>query len=149
MKPPGYFCLLLVCLTGGPAQADEVYKWVDESGRTHYGDAPADDSALPVKVQTRLPPTDPTLKEHRHTRNKLLEQFADERRSKAEENARLAAEKAERDRRCEHSRNLLWKYEHSAYLYETNESGERRILTDEQRAAEENGLRRFIKANCH
>lgn len=148
MKYYCFYFLLLTSLVTGIARADEVYKWVDEEGRIHYGDAPADDSALPVEVETRTPVEDPGLRERRRTRDRLLEQFADERRIETEEAARLAAEKAEQERVCERNRQLLWQYEHSAYLYDENEAGERRILNDAERAAEENKVRRFLKANC-
>lgn len=141
---------ITLLLTAAPVsvQAAEVYKWVDEQGRTHYGDKPADDSALSVDVESENPEVDPVLEERRRKRDKLLEQFADERRKAAEEAEKLAAEKAERERKCEQTRNRLWQYEHSPYLYETTENGERRILNDAERAAEENRLREFLEKNC-
>lgn len=130
------------------AQTAEIYKWTDEQGRIHYGDRPVDDTALPVEIDKRPPNPDPELGERRQRRDRLLEQFADERRAEAEEAARLAAEKAERERRCERSRKRLWQYEHSVYLYEKTESGERRILNEDERAAEESSLRQFIDRHC-
>ena len=35
----------LIVLVGGNAQADGLYRWVDKSGKVHYGDAPAADAA--------------------------------------------------------------------------------------------------------
>jgi len=139
---------LLLISTSISIQAADVYKWVDEQGRIHYGDKPADDSALSVEVEPETPTVDPEEEKRRRKRDKLLEQFADERREQAEEAQRLAAEKAERQRECERTRKQLWQYEHSPYLYDTNADGERRILDDAERAAEEDKLRRFLKKNC-
>ena len=141
-----HLVLLLAALT--PAQAADVYKWVDEQGRTHYGDRPADESALSVDVESENPDADPVLQERRSKRDKLLEQFADERRQEAEKAEKLAAEKAERERKCASARDKLWQYEHSPYLYELDNEGERRILNDAERAAEENKVRRFLEKNC-
>jgi glutaredoxin len=37
--------LLLGCLAWMPAQAGELYRWVDERGKVHYGDTPPADAA--------------------------------------------------------------------------------------------------------
>jgi len=154
---PGWFhgdgmrtSILAVALlaASAPALATDVYKWVDEDGRIHYGDRPAGESAEAVEIEPRQPGTDPELEQRRDKRDKLLEQFADERRREAEEAERLAAEKAQRKRECTRARDQLWQYEHAPYLYDTNDDGERRILSDAERAAEENKLRRFLENKC-
>ena len=38
--------LLLVLMFLSPVTQGELYKWVDESGRTHYGDSPPDKAKL-------------------------------------------------------------------------------------------------------
>lgn len=37
--------LLLGCLTWMPAQAADLYRWVDERGKVHYGDMPPPDAS--------------------------------------------------------------------------------------------------------
>lgn len=37
--------LLLVCLAWMPAQAGELYRWVDKAGKVHYGDVPPAETA--------------------------------------------------------------------------------------------------------
>ncbi len=47
-------CFVLCALLSGPLAA-EVYKWVDENGRTHYGEhPPANASAIYVDVRPNL-----------------------------------------------------------------------------------------------
>lgn len=38
--------LLLLLLTGNPAAAETIHKWIDRSGKTHYGDLPAHERPL-------------------------------------------------------------------------------------------------------
>ena len=38
--------LCLVCLFTSGACVAEIYKWVDENGRVHFGDAPAEDQKV-------------------------------------------------------------------------------------------------------
>ena len=45
---------MLVC---GSAQADGLYRWVDKSGKVHYGDAPAADAAKVEQKKFGAAPT--------------------------------------------------------------------------------------------
>lgn len=47
----------LVALACGCAQADGLYRWVDKSGKVHYGDAPAADAAKVEKKKFGAAPT--------------------------------------------------------------------------------------------
>lgn len=47
----------LIALACGSAQADELYRWVDKSGKVHYGDAPAADAAAVEKRKFGAAPT--------------------------------------------------------------------------------------------
>ncbi|MCS3903022.1 hypothetical protein J2T55_001039 [Methylohalomonas lacus] len=145
MQRATLFTLLLLLPIGAGA---EVYKWVDEQGQVHYGDKPATGSAQSLDIDRTPAAPDPEREQRREKRDRLLQQFADERttaRRKAEEQAR---QKKERERRCEQARQQLWRYEHSQYLYEDTASGERRILDDDERARQEQQLRDYLDAEC-
>ncbi len=148
MNCPLHHILWPLIVVTSTVQAGDVYKWVDDNGRTHYGDTPPDETASAVEIETGKPSVSPHLQERRKKRGKLLQQFAEERRQEAEAAEKLAAEKAERERQCKRTRNQLRQYEHSPYLYETNEDGERRILNDAERAAEQERLRQFLQEHC-
>ena len=47
----------LIALACSSAQADELYRWVDKSGKVHYGDAPAADAAVVEKRKFGAAPT--------------------------------------------------------------------------------------------
>lgn len=47
----------LIALVCGSAQADGLYRWVDKSGKVHYGDVPAADAADVEKKKFGAAPT--------------------------------------------------------------------------------------------
>ncbi len=47
----------LITLACGSAQADGLYRWVDKSGKVHYGDAPAADAAKVEQKKFGAAPT--------------------------------------------------------------------------------------------
>ncbi|MFZ1546283.1 MAG: glutaredoxin family protein [Candidatus Nitrotoga sp.] len=47
----------LIALVCGSTQADGLYRWVDKSGKVHYGDAPAADAAKIEKKKFGATPT--------------------------------------------------------------------------------------------
>ena len=116
--------LLLAVVAAGmfcaPAQADEVYRWVDEQGKVHYGDRPA---AGAEQMKLRRPgqavPTTPTdenpSEQCLHARQQLREYqgaeriverdaLGNEREYSAEQQAQLIARTEEKIRElCEAS----------------------------------------------
>ncbi len=51
-RPRPWFALLLACVLWMPAAAEPLYRWVDASGRVHFGDRPpATAAARPVQVR--------------------------------------------------------------------------------------------------
>lgn len=66
----GNLVVLLLLLTGGVTLA-AVYKWVDESGRIHYGDSPPPES----DVQSVAVPEGPTREEIERARQKMQEKI--------------------------------------------------------------------------
>lgn len=136
--------LLLLPISAGA----EVYKWVDEQGRVHYGDKPASNSAQPLDIERAPAAPDPRREQRREKRDRLLQQFADERAAARRDAEEQARQKAARERRCEQARQRLWRYEHSQYLYEETASGERRILDDSERTRQQQQLRDHIATEC-
>ncbi len=139
------FTLLLLLPIGAGA---EVYKWVDEQGQVHYSDKPSNGDARPLDIDRTPAAPDPQREQRREKRDRLLQQFADERAAARHEAEEQARQKAEHERRCEQARQQLWRYEHSQYLYEETDSGERRILDDSERARQQQQLRDYIAAEC-
>lgn len=80
--------------TGTPAQAEKLYKWVDENGVTHYGDSiPAEEAKRERQVLNDLGIPVETL-----PREKTPEERAAERQHQLELKAMAEAEERERER---------------------------------------------------
>ena len=161
--------LLLAALLVQPAQAQ--WKWRDKNGQTQYSDLPPPASvpeqdilsrphagarrapAAPAAVAaasgassaasttTALAPktSDPALE----ARRKQVESEQAEKK-KAEE-AKVAAAKAEN---CARAKEQLRSIEGGMRLARTNESGEREVLDDQQRAQEARRTRDIIASEC-
>ena len=81
-KPPcRYFLLVLSCSLLLPhAVKSEIYKWVDESGKVHYGDKLGNNNAEKVNIKNKH--DDDNYKERLKKQNRMLEIYQEERHEK-------------------------------------------------------------------
>ncbi len=142
--------LLWCCVFGGGAWGAEVYKWVDEAGRVHYGDArPADGVAETIETQS-APPELEVLR----SRSRLDEILQQERVTKGQrakqqqEVAAAAARDQRRQARCRHARRQLHVLELERPIYHVDDDGKRVYLADDQRAAELARARKAVGDAC-
>jgi hypothetical protein len=122
-----YGCMLLWC---AGVEAD-IYRWVDEEGKVHFGDRPgAAESAEEVRVKggggADLPA--PGATDRSQTRQRLLEQYEKERLERRAAAAEKKAEQARRTRNCAIAKDRLSTYEKSV-LYDYGSDGERQFLS--------------------
>jgi hypothetical protein len=131
------FWLLLLLALGQSAAAD-VYRWVDEHGRVHFGDRPPASEAVEtttVETQTGPPPDAASSSSDRGVaRQRLLDQYQKERDAKQEAAQRKREEEQRREQLCVQARTDLENYRTHPMLYEMASNGERRYLSDEERA---------------
>ena len=127
----------------------EVYKWVDEQGRVHYGDKPTSENANEVKIKSA-----PTSGQAGQSgkRKALQERFLrareDERKEKQKARAEQKQKRAEAKRNCEQAKKDYDKYRYASGLYHKGEDGEREYLSFKQRAEYEKSLLAKIKKWC-
>jgi hypothetical protein len=95
---------LAVAVFAAAAPASEVYKWVDQDGRVHYGHKPKRTEAQPLEIQG-VPETDP-------------------------ETAQAAAA---RQAECQRMKSQLDGYRKATVIQETDNLGRTRDYTDEER----------------
>lgn len=107
-------CWLLALLWAGSAQA-EIYRWIDEQGRVHFGDRRPDDvqvETVEIEPKTGVPAgREAALAKQRRE----LLNAADKRQRAIEKTQRRAAQQRERERRrlaewraqCEKTRELI------------------------------------------
>ena len=146
---PGRVALLGVVLAAAVAAAHaQVFKWVDEKGRTHYGEKPPDGTKA-SEVARPAPPSDPKKVQSPDAwKQKELdlrkERIERERRESKEE----ARSSAERERRCRHARGALDRIENVQGLYRLDDKGQRQYLTDAERDEERRKARAAIAESC-
>jgi len=132
--------------------AQQMYKWVDEKGVTHYTDAPPPEGtpkSQKIDVRPTPPsgpasaPVDPRQKEL-DTRGDRLKKEQDARKATSDEE-RLAAQKQSR---CLEAQRQLQILQMQRPIFQTNEKGERVYLDDKDRPAEIARWQEHAKAYC-
>ena len=147
----GRVALAVACaalaVAGAPANA-QVYKWVDEKGRTHYGEKPPEGTKA-NEVARPTPPSDPK-KTHdpeawKRKELDLRKERIERERREARDGARTSAE---RERRCRQARSAMDRIENVQGLYRLDDKGQRVYFTDAERDEERRKARAAIAENC-
>lgn len=131
-----------------PVAALAQYVWLDEKGVKQYSDMPPPPSVPTARIlkqpgeRARPAPDSTALDSNATAPKSLAEQNAEfkkrrmeqaEKEKKAAEEARLAAEKS---KHCERTRSYLRALESGERIAQTDSSGDRTFLSDEQRERE-------------
>ena len=157
--------LLLIAglLAAGTALAQQ-YKWIDENGRTRYGDVPPPGvKATPLRGVPSAPPPAPApaakdgkaaSKDAKKGPLTPAEQDAEFRKrqleaSKAREKEQKAEkEAADKKENCERAREQVASIDSGQRIQRTNAQGERYYLDDDQRAQEAAKARELVGQWC-
>lgn len=140
---------ILGLLMLAPLAQAAIYKWVDERGNVHYGERPVGSQAEELKISNDPGPVPAVPEQERLEKQQRLLQGYEKRRAEDRKQRDDEAKKAEeRKQACLKVRDKLRYFEESRYLYRLGENGERRILTNEERAAETDRLRGEVKRYC-
>jgi hypothetical protein len=131
----------------------DYYKWVDEEGRTHYGDRPP----LHAPFEPVAPPPRPSdaererAEERVHTQQRRLDELMEQRgQQQAAERAAEEARARERQEKCAAAqRELNWlRQTIGARIAVPAEDGSPRWLSDSYRLARMQELRREVAKWC-
>jgi HD superfamily phosphohydrolase len=126
----------------------EVYKWVDENGKTVYGDKPVSENADVVKIK-KTSTQDKTYLERIEKQNKLLKVMQEERDEKIAKQKQELEKKEKQKEQCADMRKKLQKMKISTHLYEeTDDPNNPKIYSNEERKTEEGKYEEYIKENC-
>lgn len=146
----GMWRLLIGLLCGiglAPVFAGEIYRWVDDQGRVHFGDTPPD-NAERVEM-TPAPAGDPQLREHRERGDRLLDIMEEDRRRRDEEQHARQQADADRRSRCETARRRNAQAADANYIYQaTGDPDNPRLLNEAERAEFEQQLQADIRHYC-
>ena len=121
MQTPLNFLLLVCCCLLPVFVHAEIYKWVDENGRTHYGDRPhVNSESVNVRERPQQPnvkvPADRLEKQQRFLRAREIE-----RAKKQQAEAKEKHQAAKRKRNCERAKQELHRQQTATGLYRINE----------------------------
>jgi hypothetical protein len=139
-----FFCFILHTNTA----YSEVYKWIDENGKTVYGDKPVSENANVIKIRKK-PSTDKAYLERREKQQKLLDVMQDERNEKITSKKEEKEKKEKQKLQCAKLKKELKEARNASALYEdTDDPDNPRFFSDEERKAEEKKYEMYIKENC-
>jgi hypothetical protein len=142
------FLLFLACLYLGSNASAEIYKWVDDQGRTHYGDKPADEAdSLQVDVSKKGHIASDADRSEK--RQRLLDAMQEDRQRKQQQAEKQREQKQYAQRQCTIARDRLKQYESVGYLYRLDQDGNRIVIPTEKRDQLTEKLRDDIRKNCN
>ena len=127
------FLIVLLLVGQWPSQA-EVYRWVDEKGQVHFGDQARDASTHSIKPHSGQSTANKQQQRMEKT-HKLLNAYRIERQQMREQQAKQKKQAEERKRNCMRARDDLRRYTAYGSIYKLGEDGQRRYLSDQERAA--------------
>jgi len=142
---------LLLC---GSVYAAGIYRWVDQQGKVHFGDRPGGTAGAETIDLPSAPPSGTVDqqqldRQRREDRQRLLDSYQQDREQKQQARRQRQVREQQRQERCSKARERLRRYQNAGGLYETLESGERRILTYAQRRAEVDAAREDVERWCN
>jgi len=155
--------LLLALAPAGAALAQQ-YKWVDQNGKTQYGDVPPPGvKATPLRgpasgsapaapsskaASSKTGTTGAKGKEKELTPEQAFQKRREDERANAEKEAKARQEKEASQSNCTSARSSLAQLESGQRIARTNAQGERYYVEDDQRAAETERARRAVGEWC-
>lgn len=143
---------LTLCSAAAFSQQARVYKWVDETGTTHFTDRPP--NGAPVQeTDIRYQRTDNAAVQARLTRRAELDEaaqtrLAQEAEEASEADARKRESQQQRAELCRQARERMERYETAHRLYRPLPDGEREYLTDAELDSERADARRAVSEWC-
>lgn len=135
--------LLLLSLAVLPAQA-EIYRWVDEQGRVHFGERPIQ-GAERVEVQPQVIQRDDQVRQREENLQRIMDVRSQER---AAEQQQRAEQRARNLAWCERMGKELARFDKRIYWYEEDASG-KKVEVDRQRVEQKRSeLKKQIEERC-
>lgn len=141
-------CLMFIILITAMFSHAEIYKWIDEDGRTIYGDKPPDDNASKLDISNSPATVEKPMEERLEKRDKLLEIYEEERNLKKEQKLKAEQEEKQKKTRCIQLADRIKSIERGGIYYKLNENGEREYLSNETIAKAKKELEETFNKEC-
>lgn len=139
-----FFVLTTFC----NAVAAGVYKWVDENGQIHYGDAPRGEQTTKSITIHTSPEPDPHTLRRLEAQKKYLDARQTERAAANEAKEKAEKLKAENKQQCKQAKDALAMLQNGGRLYFEKAAGERHYITDQERQNGINAAKSNVKKYC-
>ena len=140
---------LLVSLSFVTDLTAGIYRWTDENGNVHFGDKPVDaTSATELKIDTSKKSGITNSSGNQSERDYLLKKIEEEKQAEAEARSKHLSEKKERRARCNALKSEYQGHIQSNRSYRMRPDGERIYLSDAERTARNNNLKKSISRYC-
>lgn len=140
---------MLLCLIPLAANAG-VYKWVDEEGRTHFGDRPPA-SAKPSEVRVDSAPSaavDSGTRSRQQKVSDFLQQRQEEREAQQKIKAEAEAKAAKQAELCRSLRARLKHLESISTFYNLNDKGERVFVSEAENTRIRQDFKKKVRKTC-
>jgi len=145
-----YYALAAILIM--PATAlPEVYKWVDERGRTHYSQKPpAKNKSEQIQIKQSSSPAADNISqhEHRNRQQRLLRAYEEERLQRDNNRIKEKQNRENRNRQCASARNRLQIVQGGYRLYDLDKQGNRVYLDAQAIDKERARSAREVKHLC-
>lgn len=134
----------------------EVYRWVDEHGKTHFSDKPIgkNSESITIKQQPKLgngAPTTKTPASSPDLQQKLLDAYSDRRKLKEQEQKKQEHEKQQVEahkKKCAKAKDYLARTEGSR-IFDVDQNGERIYRSDTEIDASRAVIQSDINKYCN
>ncbi len=141
-------CWLLLTLWPLGAGAD-VYRWTDDQGGVHFGDAPPNaQKALSIDIPVAPTSPDPEAQNRRQQLKAFSEAYEAEQEERRSAKEKAREEEAQRKRKCEQAQRELTQRTQASRVQWEDEQGKRRDMTDQERTAVETQARLAVEKWC-
>lgn len=154
LKRPLFFsvlglCLVAALLVSGSAEAGKVFRWVTSDGTVHYGEHPPQGvAATQMSTTTGKPSKQSSSRERVEPGEDSGKEAAPEQDSESTA-AAPASVKPKKDKGvCERARYNLKVLDERARIRQTDENGEERYLSEEEKNKQKEKAREAIKTFC-
>jgi hypothetical protein len=142
------FPVLLLFICSLPAAHAEIYRWVDENGKTQFSDRPLDNTTSKVIVDTQRNSYGGggVLERQRGLLDKYQANDVKELRAKQQAKKQVIKDKRLKVR-CINAKDRLKNFKRGA-LYRLNDQGERIYYSEEERKKTIDKYQQLIHENC-
>ena len=144
--------IALIVLLFSTSLSAEVFRWVDENGKVHFGDRPP----MGQKTETLDLPKGPDQsqaplvsdEERKLRQRKLVKMLEEERLAKEQAKQEAAAEAKEKEQHCIRFKNRLAYLDRYTHIYNEREDGTRDYMSDEEMDAYRARVKEQYRQEC-